>query len=329
VTLRNVEYILLWSDVVQRGIYTVLALMLAYSVFVLLRFLRRSRTARLENHDLGTESTRDHILKTRDLLSDLSRGLWNLEAISFAAPFLGLTGTSYGILVDFYRLSTSSGSGIVFLLREMPATFITAAAGILVAVPAVVVHNSLRSRVENLRRELLVREEPQSPTDRPFRRAQTLPLRQRFSDFPPYPLIAVPVFTVVVIVNMVLRPLTPMGLPVHVALDHCESGMPDATLVLRITNDGTPFINKEQETWDKLAGRLAEIYRMRVDRTLYVQADDDVRFQTVADAIDIARRATTSPPLPTLTVRLMTPQTQAMNPRCHAPLWTPKLSSPK
>ena len=48
-TLRNVEYILLWSDVVQRGIYTVLALMLAYSVFVLLRFLRRSRTARLDS----------------------------------------------------------------------------------------------------------------------------------------------------------------------------------------------------------------------------------------------------------------------------------------
>jgi hypothetical protein len=48
-----------------------------------------------------------------------------------------------------------------------------------------------------------------------------------------------------------------------------------------------------------------------VHRTLYLIADDEVRFQTVADAIDIIQKRSSSLDI---TVRLITPS--AMNARC-------------
>ena len=330
-TLQNLEYIWRWSDVVQRGIYIGLALMVAYTVFVLIRFLRCYRLARLESPELQPESSRDVLPKNRNLVSELSRGLGILKAIGSAAPLLGLAGTSYGILAEFYGLGRSASSAIVYLLGATSSTLVSPAAGIGVAIPAIVIHNALRNRVEKMQGELAAVIEAQTSISRPFRRAQTLALARRFSSPPPYALVAAPVFAMVVFVYMLFKPYElPKGLPVRAALDRCEPDLIDRPLVLRVTSEGMIFINTEEETWDKLAGRLAEIYRMRQDRTLYLQAEDDVPFQTVADAIDIARRATMSSDSSHLTVRVITPGTQAVNATCHTPLWTnPKLLSPQ
>ena len=50
-------------------------------------------------------------------------------------------------------------------------------------------------------------------------------------------------------------------------------------------------INDEDVKWDKLHERLSEIFIERVERVAFVKGDDDVDFQYVADAIDIARSA--------------------------------------
>lgn len=43
--------------------------------------------------------------------------------------------------------------------------------------------------------------------------------------------------------------------------------------------------------WDHLRERLRDIFAIRVQRTAYVEADDDIDFQDVADVIAIARIA--------------------------------------
>jgi biopolymer transport protein ExbD len=51
------------------------------------------------------------------------------------------------------------------------------------------------------------------------------------------------------------------------------------------------MVNEEAVEWDHLRERLREIYAIRVERVAYVEADDDIDFQDVADVISIARIA--------------------------------------
>jgi biopolymer transport protein TolR len=69
---------------------------------------------------------------------------------------------------------------------------------------------------------------------------------------------------------------------------------PERTIVIQIAWSGdnkTPIIkiNDEQVPWDKLHDRLSTIFTGRVERVAFVKGDDDVDFEFVADAIDIAR----------------------------------------
>lgn len=51
------------------------------------------------------------------------------------------------------------------------------------------------------------------------------------------------------------------------------------------------MVNKEAVDWDHLRDRLRDIFAIRVERIAYVEADDDIDFQDVADVIAIARIA--------------------------------------
>ena len=50
-------------------------------------------------------------------------------------------------------------------------------------------------------------------------------------------------------------------------------------------------INDEAVAWDHLRQRLADIFAIRVERIAFIEADDDIDFQDVADVIAIARIA--------------------------------------
>ena len=50
-------------------------------------------------------------------------------------------------------------------------------------------------------------------------------------------------------------------------------------------------LNEEPVDWDHLRDRLRDIYAIRVERVIYLEADDDIEFQHVADVIAIAKIA--------------------------------------
>jgi biopolymer transport protein TolR len=69
---------------------------------------------------------------------------------------------------------------------------------------------------------------------------------------------------------------------------------PDRTIVIQIAwkGDRQPpalQINGDSVTWDKLHDRLSQIFNGRAEKVAFVKGDDDLDFQYVADAIDIAR----------------------------------------
>jgi biopolymer transport protein ExbD len=69
---------------------------------------------------------------------------------------------------------------------------------------------------------------------------------------------------------------------------------PERTIVIQIAWSGDKKIpavkiNDEDVKWEELHARLSDIFSGRVERVAFVKGDDDVDFEFVADAIDIAR----------------------------------------
>jgi biopolymer transport protein ExbD len=70
----------------------------------------------------------------------------------------------------------------------------------------------------------------------------------------------------------------------------------DRTIVIQVAQaekDQPPKlkINQEDVTWENLENRLHDIFKTRAERIAFVRGEDDVDFQYVADAIDMAREA--------------------------------------
>jgi biopolymer transport protein ExbD len=102
------------------------------------------------------------------------------------------------------------------------------------------------------------------------------------------------VLLVLLIIFMVITPIQPAGLGVAVpqpSSDRPDPGVPDRTVVIQIDNQMKVTINSEPTDFEKLGGRLAEIFKSRGERTVFVKAGRDLEFRHVARAIDIAKGA--------------------------------------
>ncbi len=107
------------------------------------------------------------------------------------------------------------------------------------------------------------------------------------------------VLLVLLIIFMVITPLTPKGLDALVPQPpKDQTKQPpstDRTVVVQLmkAGGGQPAlkINQEDVTWDRLQGRLEEIYKTRAEKVMFVKADTDLPFADVAQVIDIAHSA--------------------------------------
>jgi biopolymer transport protein ExbB len=76
---------------------------------------------------------------------------FNFGGISYAAPLLGLLGTVLGLLEAFYLISTQGGYATVAdLSGAVYQSLISAAAGLAVAIPALIAAGYLNARVQDL-----------------------------------------------------------------------------------------------------------------------------------------------------------------------------------
>ena len=138
-----------YSDWIERLVFVALALMLVYTFFVLIRFSRHHYLARRESHAFEADSWPAFEGDKRRLVANLSRGLRTLKAITFSAPFLGLAGTSYGILAALsFGVAMEKNAFLRMISARIATTLVSAAAGILVAIPAILAHNFLRTRID-------------------------------------------------------------------------------------------------------------------------------------------------------------------------------------
>jgi len=82
--------------------------------------------------------------------SDLRRGLALLATIGSTAPFVGLFGTTFGIIDAFRSISVTGSGGIGAISTGIAEALVTTAFGLFVAVPAVWAYNYFANRVERM-----------------------------------------------------------------------------------------------------------------------------------------------------------------------------------
>ena len=86
--------------------------------------------------------------------SQLSRKLSALATLASTTPFIGLFGTVLGVMRAFSDLSLASGAGASVVAKGISEALINTAAGLFVAVPALVAYNYFLSKVNFFTKDL-------------------------------------------------------------------------------------------------------------------------------------------------------------------------------
>jgi biopolymer transport protein ExbB/biopolymer transport protein TolQ len=89
------------------------------------------------------------------VLSELKRGTGILATVGSTAPFVGLLGTTMGIVNAFTGMAAGGASGgLAGISAGIAEALITTAFGLLVAIPAVWAYNYFTTKIENLTVEM-------------------------------------------------------------------------------------------------------------------------------------------------------------------------------
>jgi biopolymer transport protein TolR len=119
------------------------------------------------------------------------------------------------------------------------------------------------------------------------------------------------VLLVLLIIFMVITPLTPHGLNALVPQPPPPNMPPpppnqDPTVVVEVKADHSMAINSDPVRAEDLQSRLADIFKSRAQKVLFIKGDKDLEYRYVALAIDAAKGAD-----PDMKVGIMTPKVEA------------------
>ncbi len=130
----------------RRDFETATAMAKADKVGYLGRVLRAGLVAfnakRREHEDVAYESvTRALERQTQREVHSLKRGLTTLASVSSLAPFVGLMGTTVGIVNSFTEMAEKGSGGLAVVSAGVAEALITTAFGLIVAIPALALYN--------------------------------------------------------------------------------------------------------------------------------------------------------------------------------------------
>ncbi|HVE78325.1 MAG TPA: MotA/TolQ/ExbB proton channel family protein [Gemmatimonadaceae bacterium] len=87
-------------------------------------------------------------------VTQLKRGLAILATVGSTAPFVGLLGTTMGIVNAFTGMAQTGSGGLSAIGAGIAEALITTAFGLLVAIPAVWAYNYFQTKIDNLTAEM-------------------------------------------------------------------------------------------------------------------------------------------------------------------------------
>ncbi|AJQ95835.1 MotA/TolQ/ExbB proton channel family protein [Gynuella sunshinyii] len=114
-------------------------------------YLGQILAAGLANSKLGRDAMKDSIEEAASHVAhDMERFLSTLGTIAMIAPLVGLLGTVFGMIEVFSAIMVQGTGNAGVLAGGISKALITTAAGLSVAIPAVIFHRALLRRVDEL-----------------------------------------------------------------------------------------------------------------------------------------------------------------------------------
>ena len=108
-----------------------------------------------EDDDRALGATREAAAFAADMsLAEMRRGLSMLATIGSTAPFVGLLGTTFGIIHAFAAIGITGSAAMGAISAGISEALVTTAFGLFVAIPAVWAYNAFLGQLEVLRVEL-------------------------------------------------------------------------------------------------------------------------------------------------------------------------------
>jgi biopolymer transport protein ExbB/TolQ len=89
------------------------------------------------------------------VLSELKRGMGILATVGATAPFVGLLGTTMGVVNAFTGMALTGSGGLAAISAGIAEALITTAFGLAVAIPAVWLYNYFQTRIDNITVEIV------------------------------------------------------------------------------------------------------------------------------------------------------------------------------
>jgi biopolymer transport protein TolR len=102
------------------------------------------------------------------------------------------------------------------------------------------------------------------------------------------------ILLVLLVIFMTISPTRSKGVDTNIPQPpplNSNQQTPQETIILSMDRNGVIKINQTTVEAPDLIGRLQDIFRTRNDRTVFVQADDDLLFNDVAQLVDAAKIA--------------------------------------
>ncbi|MEJ2309692.1 MAG: TonB-system energizer ExbB [Gammaproteobacteria bacterium] len=128
------DFLRAWLDYLVFGILGLMSFLMLWFAFERLIYFWRVRLAEFDHPDtLGIA---------------LTRNLTWISTIGSNAPYVGLLGTVFGILITFYDIGQSSNIEPAAIMTGLALALKATAAGLLVAIPSIMIYNGLLRRVE-------------------------------------------------------------------------------------------------------------------------------------------------------------------------------------
>lgn len=107
------------------------------------------RLSPTNNRDVAVESVARALERQAQReVQSLKRGLGLLATVGSTAPFVGLLGTTMGIVTAFQLMAAAGSGGLGTISAGIAEALVTTAFGLLVAIPAVAAYNFLQGWVD-------------------------------------------------------------------------------------------------------------------------------------------------------------------------------------
>ncbi|MDX1346133.1 MAG: TonB-system energizer ExbB, partial [Sedimenticolaceae bacterium] len=131
-----IDFLRAWLDTIVFGILGLMSFLMLWFAFERLIYFWRVRLRDFDHPDM--------------LGVALTRNLTWISTIGANAPYVGLLGTVFGILITFYDIGQSSNIEPAAIMTGLALALKATAAGLLVAIPSIMIYNGLLRKVEVL-----------------------------------------------------------------------------------------------------------------------------------------------------------------------------------